>query len=456
MDMTASSPPEAQIVLDTTLRDLYALDNTDDTTIILVYAIPTPMIDALPPSTRFAYQSPNVPTEDPDFLARIFLQVAPQSFGFIAGDMPLIFFDLAHVQDGAHRDHAHYVYSKITTGQRPQLRFVSSPNDIKVPAGTKIAIANPMDCLIPLPHTVDPHVHYDLLSKRTLALSTLPTPLSQVVDTVLIPGKAYHESVLDAEVIRMMVNIRTRACPFVVKTPQAVSGQGVFLIRSDQDRHHATDVLQQELLRSLKLMADSKTQVPTCNVILQDMVPGENVALALFITKAGRAIVSSYCPQLVGLHGQWEGGSISYNEQDTYRLKYRSIVDILARYMHERGFYGPMGVDIITDQGGNHLVIDMNIRVTGSHPLGFLKGHFSTRRGLHEAVLLFPLFLNCSREVFEHAFQGQLREGSMIIAGWCPDKEGSTSIATVILAAEDKPNLRRFVEMVKVYKVAGG
>ncbi|KAL8672302.1 MAG: hypothetical protein Q9168_003218 [Polycauliona sp. 1 TL-2023] len=110
MVMTVSPALEAEVVLDTTLRDLYALDNPDDTAIMLVNAIPTAevqMIDAIPLSTRFAYQSPNVLTKDSDFLARLYLQVVPQLFGFIAGNMPLVLFDLDRVPDRTHRDHAH-------------------------------------------------------------------------------------------------------------------------------------------------------------------------------------------------------------------------------------------------------------------------------------------------------------------------------------------------------------
>ncbi|KAL8676500.1 MAG: hypothetical protein Q9186_006984 [Xanthomendoza sp. 1 TL-2023] len=458
MAVALSSPTKTDIILDTTLRDLYALDNDDDASIVLVNALPTAeiqMIDAIPLSTKFAYQSPNVSIKDPDLLARLYLQVVPQLFGFIAGRMPLVLFDLDNVKDTAHRDHARQVYSQITPTQRPQLAFVARPSDIKLPARTKIAIPNPMDCLTFLPHTVNPEVHYDLLSKRSLALSTLPTPPSEVVDTILRPGEAYDERALLIEVSRMTKGVRTRPCPFVVKMPQSLSGEGVFLIHGDSDRLHATEVLGLELTRCLKLMTESRTQVPTSNIILQELIFGENVALAFFVTKKGRAIFSSCCPQLVDQRGHWEGGCISYKQQDTYQLQYGRIIELLASYMHDRGFYGPMGVDIITDQQGNQFIIDMNIRVIGSHPLGFLKNHFSFRRGLHEAVLFFPLFLTCDRETFERIFRQRLLAGRLIITGWCHDKEGITNVTTMILAAEDKSRLRAFIDEVTVYRMTG-
>ncbi|KAI4130885.1 MAG: hypothetical protein LQ338_001482 [Usnochroma carphineum] len=448
----------AEIVLDTTLRDLYLLDQEKDPNIVLVYALPTSetqTIDGIPLSTKYAYQSPNVLTTDSDMLARLYLQVVPQLFGFIAGDIPLILFDLDNVEQGkqVHRDDAKQTYEQLTPKQRPRLSFVAQPSDIQLPARARVAIPNPMDCLLCLPHAVNPDVHYDLLSKKSLALSKLPTPPSEVIDTVLRPGEVYDEPVLDAEVHRLTEAVKVRACPFVVKTPQSLSGEGVFLIRNDSEHNHAIQVLRRELKRSLTIMCQSKTQPPTTSIILQELIPGENVALAFFVTRTGRAIFSSCCPQLVDQHGHWEGGFISYKQQDQFQRKYARIIELLGWYMHSKGYYGPVGADVITDREGRQLVIDLNVRVIGSHPLGFLKGHFSVDRGLHEAVLFFPLFLNCRRETFEDIFKKQLQDGALIITGWCHDREGKTSITTMILAAEDQPKLRKFIDEVRVYKV---
>ncbi|KAL8839814.1 MAG: hypothetical protein Q9176_004217 [Flavoplaca citrina] len=446
-----------QIVLDHTLREFYSLDEPEDPNIVLVNALPTAetqMISAIPLSMKYAYQSPNVLTGDPDLLGRLYLQVVPQLFGFIAGDMPLIFFDLENAGQ-AHRDAAYQTYGQLTPKQRPRLSFVAQPSDIKLPAGGKIAIANPMDCLLSLPHAVDPNLHYDLLSKRSLAFSNLPSPPSEVVDTVMRPDEALDERTVDAEINRMTTVVLIRACPFAVKMPQSLSGEGVFLVRHDSEKHHVVTVLQRELKRSLTIMGRSEMQMPTSNIILQKLIPGENVALAFFVTRKGRAIFTSCCPQLVDTHGHWEGGYISYQKQAQYSCQYGRIIELLGQYMHDKGYYGPAGADVISDQNGKQFVIDLNVRVIGSHPLGFLKGHFSAERGLHEAVVFFPLFLRCKRETFENAFHRQLQEGALIITGWCHDKEEKMSITSMILAAEDESKLRTFIDEVKVYKVPG-
>ncbi|KAL8799553.1 MAG: hypothetical protein Q9182_005792, partial [Xanthomendoza sp. 2 TL-2023] len=148
-----------------------------------------------------------------------------QLFGFIAGDMPLVLFDLDNVKDLAHRDHAIQVHDQITPSQRPQLAFVARPSDIKLSASAKIAIINPMDSLTFWPHTANPDDHHDLLSKRTLALSTLPNPTFEVVDTILRPGGADDEHVFDIEVNRMTKSVMTRACPLLSRCLNRCQGR---------------------------------------------------------------------------------------------------------------------------------------------------------------------------------------------------------------------------------------
>ena len=108
----------------------------------------------------------------------------------------------------------------------------------------------------------------------------------------------------------------------------------------------------------------------------------------------------------------------------------------------------------MTDGQGRQLIIDLNVRVTGSHPLGFLKTHFSVERNLHKAVLFFPLYLNCTRDAFDELFKQELEDGSLVINGWCHDRRGKSSIASITLAAEDSEKLRVFIERVNLYRMS--
>lgn len=298
-----------------------------------------------------------------------------------------------------------------------------------------------MDCLLPHPRLVPPEAHYTALSKRALALSSLPTPPTTVVDTVLGPAQAANAELLAFEAERMLAPLAARPLPFAAKLPQALSGQGTFLVRTEADRAAALDALGAE-----------NAHLDPCCLLLQAMAPGEAVVLSLFVTKGGRAVFNACCRQLVDAEGNWGGGFVDYREQDALREEYRETAARLAVYMHKLGYWGPMGADIMTDEEGRQVVIDMNVRVTGSHPLGALRGNFG-RRGLNVAVLFFPLMLKLTWEEFERKFKEELHFGSLVVNAWVHMQGGKTSMTTVTLAAEDKEKLNEFVERVRAFKM---
>ncbi|MCJ1458463.1 hypothetical protein MMC28_008836 [Mycoblastus sanguinarius] len=463
------APIKQDVVLDTTLQELYSLEEADDQNIVLVYAVPTAdvqMTSAISLSTKFVYQSPLATTTDSDELARLFLQVVPQLFGFIAGKMPLVLYDLqrdevADLNDfypdpfmRAHQNDAFRVFEQLSPSQQPELSFVAKPEDIVLPPRAKIAVVNPMDCMLHLPHLVDPESHYEVLSKSSLALSGLPTPKSEVIETELQPYQAHDEPLMKSELARMIASISERQVPFVIKVPQALSGQGTFLVRTEPDRKNALRTLEVELSKMLRQLNEFNVHMRPCSLVLQEMIPGEAVALSIFVTKSGKAVLTSCCPQIVDPTGHWGGGFISYKQQSHLQQLYAGTVDKLANYLHQKGYQGPIGADVMIDGQGRQLIIDLNVRVTGSHPLGFLKTHFSVERNLHEAVLFFPLFLKCTRDTFDEVFEQELRDGSLVVNGWCHNRHGKSSIISITLAAEDSEKLREFIARVNLYKVS--
>ena len=150
--------------------------------------------------------------------------------------------------------------------------------------------------------------------------------------------------------------------------------------------------------------------------------------------------------------GNWGGGFVDYREQDALHEECRETAALLAVYMHNLGYWRPMGANIMTDGEGRQVVIDMNVRVTGSHPLGALRGHFE-RRGLNVAVLFFPLMLKLTWEEFERKSKEELHFGSLVVNAWVHMQDEKTSMTTVTLAAEDKEKLNEFVERVRASKM---
>ena len=456
-----AAPPRS-IVLDTTLRDLYCMEDPEAKEIVLINAVPTAkvqMTSSLPLSRKFAYQSPFAETEGADTLARIFLQVVPQTFGSIAGDMPLVIFDLDEDQEESeprfpliHRSDADESFEQIVPSQRPRVTFVKKPEDIDLRPGSRIAVSVPMDCLSHISHTVDQEVHYSLASKKHLWSSGLPTPETQIIDAEVRPDQVDDVELIEKEVSRMITPVIERPPPFVIKMPSAVAGFGTFVIRTKEDHANVVQILPAEIKILLRQINDENMHMSPCCLIVQEMIPGDSHLISLFITQSGKAVVNGYCKQIVGDSGRFGGAFISYKEQDQLRLRFAGLIESLAKFLHQNGFYGPLGIDVLTDSKGRHLIIDMNMRVTGSHPLGFLKTHFS-QRNLHEAVVFFPLILNCTRAQFQQEFHNEFRDGSLVVNGWCHDGEGKVSLTSIVLASGDRESLDRFIDRINVFRM---
>lgn len=106
--------------------------------------------------------------------------------------------------------------------QRPRLEIFPTFEDIKLALDSKIVTTCPMDRVAHFPHLVDPDVHYDLLSKRTLTYSGLPVPKSTVIDTVIGSNGQPdyvrdHPEQLENEVQHMIRPVHEHALPFVAK-----------------------------------------------------------------------------------------------------------------------------------------------------------------------------------------------------------------------------------------------
>lgn len=454
------------IVLDTTLRDLYTCDGGGED-ITLVFVVPATDVQTtagIPLSKKYTYQSSFYPTIDGDLMARELLQLIPQAFAFTAGKMPLVMFDLNQdaeefrvLNSESRRPHqadAYHVFDQLTPLQRPEITFVEKPSDIKFGQDSRVTVICPMDGLLILPLLVEPEAHYEALSKRGLALSGLPTADSEIVDTVLGPPQVSDHEIVDFEVQRMMSRIRARQPPFVIKMPQSASGHGTFIVCTKADRTNAIRTLEPETKRMLNQINSLNAHMHPCSLILQSLIPDEAVAISLFITKSGRPIFNACCSQLFDVNGRWGGSFCDYRKEETLRAQYADIAAKLGAHLHKMGYWGPMGADIMTDAGGRQLVIDLNVRVTGSHSLGALRGHFA-RLGLNVAATLSSLMLRLTRDEFQEEFREELLHvGSILVNAWIHMKDGKMSFTRVTLAAENQKKLDELVGRLKVFIIA--
>jgi len=85
-------------------------------------------------------------------------------------------------------------------------------------------------------------------------------------------------------------------------------------------------------------------------------------------------------------------------------------------FLHSRGYFGPVGIDAMTDDLDSHNVVDLNLRIAGSFiPYSRLPATSFTRVGLDCAYFMPYIGFAASRENFKAAFDKELCAGKLVI-----------------------------------------
>ncbi|OJK04930.1 hypothetical protein ASPACDRAFT_56343 [Aspergillus aculeatus ATCC 16872] len=454
------------IILDTTLDDLYSLDSDEPHGVVTAYPHPSQPSRAMPhpfSSEHFLYGITFPNTTAPNAMQNILERGIAQRYSFIAGRAPVILFDsLPATTDAESQKKPEQppspaiadvvtLHAQLHPTQRPKLQFPRNASAIDLPPNTQIAIIVPQDELAHLPHILPPETHYHLLSKRWLALSSLPTPNSLIIDPI-IPPTADHPAAIEAEISRMLHSIQSYpSLPFVIKVSVAASGRGTLLVRSETDRSDAYIRLRAILHTSFPHVTPQNAHLHPLALILQPFVAGEAHGISFFLTQTGRVIFHTASRQQFNAQGQWCGGWVSFPAQQRLKERYWGVVVALAENLHAEGYYGPVGADVMTEEnGGRHVIVDVNPRVTGSYHLGLLRGHF-VGRGLVEVAVLSPLYVIGDRSGWVERFAREIEEGRMIVTAWVQGVDGGRSYVAVTVGGEDERRLKRLVGEVEAF-----
>ncbi|KAL8856662.1 MAG: hypothetical protein Q9178_006729 [Gyalolechia marmorata] len=451
------SPRVPEIVLDTTLADLYGgigLPQGQNPTLLPCYWCSD--IDYrrdIPSTSRYLYQGIPIPhgrDETKDLVVQC-LSLECQRFLFAAGTMEAVLFDLN--EDGDCRGEAAETLSVLSKEQQPNICFSSGLWDLKrrIPQ-SQLAVVIPHERLSTHRQVIDPDILYTLLSKRFLATSGLPTPPSVLLDLDELDGSAEQKLALAS------LWISCFKLPRVFKTQQGMSSVGTFVIRTEQERRELIDTLSTSILRRTLAGVTSKNKhLYPSTLISQEIIKhaGECFATSFFVKRGGECIFLGACQQEMSDSNAWLGASIRYLEQDRLRQRLWETISRISNLLAKKGYYGPAGADIILEYKSNGrqtlqpLIIDLNVRMTGSLSLCFLHGHFSERRGMHDACITQRLRFSLQRDQFQDILAREVASGQIIIVAWFYDGKKKFSWGTMILGGENAESLEILYRRVK-------
>lgn len=497
-----------RVNLDVTLAELYHMDDHEIDSShapVLVNAFPSSdlaMTSRYPRNTKYLYQdsenSKPWSARDRIRLQRIMaiklLSLLGQRYTFAAGNMPVVLFDpdvdvdacALRSSSGNHASaEALRTSSILPVHQRPRFRFIAGPEDLELDRpGELLAMAMPLDALDRLPHVIRPDIHYDLLSKACLAESGLPTPSSQVIHLVTnktvqsmattFPGffpdalTAFTQDEID--IFRDQVKVASKnalepisahVLPFVLKQTLTVSGGGTYIIHTEAQRQALISKLQSTVIPMLlSSSTDVNAHLHPATLILSTYIHAVNsYGLTFFVSRANGACRFISCShQDFDKAGFWTGGFIEYLQQPGLEIRFSGTMRMVGAFLFSKGYYGPAGIDVLEDAHGGQWVVDMNVRTPGSLPVGVLKGHFSTERGLHVAYMLSGIRLPYSREKFREVLSVPFEEGRIVIVAWyeeVPDGNDGVSWANLAMGGETKKELYELLAKIKDATIDG-
>ncbi|KAE8440476.1 hypothetical protein EG329_007442 [Mollisiaceae sp. DMI_Dod_QoI] len=377
-----------------------------------------------------------------------------QKFSFCVGDMPLVIFDPANGRADrvtAFRTSVSANLAILSSSQQPKLRFFASPSLVVLNDKTfKLAPRLPMDGMDRLPHILHPDIHYELLSKRGLAIATFLTPRSHLLDLNIDAPQS--ESAIFRDPIKtwkdeVLQTISNRPIPFVLKLQQTILGKGTYIIKTEKARCSLVSKLPSLMSSNASRTNKTNNHLMPATLIITDFVDcpetgSPSFAITFFVRRNGTHIFINCCEQILSEHYSWDGSSITFSQQDEFEKHFSKTVSDVSRYLQSKGYYGCVGIDVLEDKEGKQWVVDMNVRPPGSLVLGLVKGFLSTERGFDEASLLSSVRINGTKQEFLKKFSKEFAEGHLIMTACYHDTDHDVSWISLIVGGKTKEDIR--------------
>ncbi|CAF9919475.1 MAG: hypothetical protein GOMPHAMPRED_001828 [Gomphillus americanus] len=391
------------------------------------------------------------------FSAMANLILWPQKMAWIAGHMPVIFLKtdeqvalhFRSLPDSVAADLSHTL-SQLNPQDRWITQFCTDWEDVlHAMHDTKLLPILPCEQTISIPHLFDPQLHYNLLSKRCLALSGLPTPRAHTIDFAP-PGDGWNDLSLIQAIDECIHSIHIRKVPFVVKSNFTMGSDGVYIVKSLEEQAAVELSVKQHLQCDLPHLQPKNASLRPLSILLTDYFEGDTLCVNFFVERSGQARFSSCVQQISTVDNNWCGSRIDYCRQDEHALTFNDTLSLTAKYLHKQGYFGPAGIDVMVNQAGTQVVVDLNVRPTGSFMLGCLRSHLYGLLELKVAEILPIIRIPGTRATFEASFHEDLKNGRLIIIAWYSDTQNECSYVHFVAAGKDCVILDNLISKLKM------
>lgn len=186
----------------------------------------------------------------------------------------------------------------------------------------------PFEALHASQQVIDPEILYPLHSKQ--AIQDIPCSQAEVYEDIQFP------------------------C--IIKLSHGYAGLGNFLVENAIDQKAAETQINVQ-------WPDAPTVI---NQRLTDIIG--DFGVQFYLNKQGEMVWLGFTQQVFSEVGRWTGGVFNAEIQDVLHDDFFEIAEPVAQYLHQKGYFGVVGIDILQNKKGEFFLVDLNPRLTGITP----------------------------------------------------------------------------------------
>lgn len=322
-----------------------------------------------------------------------------------------------------------------------------------------------------IPSFIHPEKQYRLNTKRWLAVCSLRSANDRILDPEGFctthktkDGLWYYGSdcpdcktAVQKEVANLKERLENTEPPFVLKLTQSLGSVGTMLVKNQSDKDETIKTITQTQTETLPFVTAENAHIYPASLVLSDFLPGETNALNFYVRGDGSVKFMGACHQLAtrttGAGKQHT--ALTWDHQDRLEKKFKDTLSDIGKVLHNEGYYGPCGADIMETEDGTQYVIDLNVRSSTSLILGCLKGHCEKRK-FNACMVYECLLLNLSRGDLESKFEKEFEQGRLILLGNTRLGKKDKWAYPVVFAGEDQDAVKALAARILEFEATGG
>jgi predicted ATP-grasp superfamily ATP-dependent carboligase len=207
---------------------------------------------------------------------------------------------------------------------------------------------------------------------------------------------------------------------------------GNFLVRTVFDESIMREQLAQHW-PDAKLVANS---------IIENVV--SDVGVQFFLRRDGGAVWLGLTEQQFNEKRRWSGGVYSAAQQQQLRDGLADFIGPTATHLHAEGYFGLVGIDVLTDADGDRFLVDVNPRLTGVSPFLMASRQFQNE-GAGEGVYLASQRFGGNLDQLMSAAEA-VADARVLILSAYEDAGGQTTICHLSISSDSQETNRAILD----------